>query len=46
MSLKDALQIVVELAEQNVIDDPEMKAEAKRQREAIRKVARLIPVVD
>lgn len=35
MNIKDAIKIVIELAEQNVIDDPEMKEEKTRQLLAI-----------
>ena len=38
MRLEDAIEIVLEMATQNIIDDPELVAEAKRQRTAIGRV--------
>jgi len=38
MDIKEALDIVIELAEANVIDDPEMADERARQLEAIEMV--------
>ena len=35
MDIADALEIVLDLAKQNVIDDPDMKEERERQMEAI-----------
>lgn len=39
MNITTALEIVLDLANQNVIDDPEMKEEASKQNEAIEWVA-------
>ena len=38
MNLFDALQIVLDLARQNVIDDPEMRDEQEKQLAAIERV--------
>ena len=35
MNITKALEIVLELADQNVVDDPEMKEETLKQNEAI-----------
>ena len=34
MKLEDAIEIVLELARQNIIDDPEMQEESEKQIEA------------
>jgi hypothetical protein len=39
MNITEALEIVLDLANQNVIDDPEMKEETLKQNEAIERVA-------
>jgi hypothetical protein len=39
MNITTALEIVLDLANQNVIDDPEMKEETLKQNEAIEWVA-------
>ena len=38
MNISKALEIVLELASQNIIDDPEMEEESARQNEAIKKI--------
>jgi hypothetical protein len=41
----NALRLVLDLANQNVIDDPEMAEEAARQNAAIELLTRLMPVI-
>ena len=38
MDIAEALQIVIDLARQNIIDDPDMQDEANLQRDAINAV--------
>jgi len=42
MTENEAIQIVLDLAEQNIIDDPDMKDETKRQEQAIAIVRSLL----
>lgn len=45
-SLGDALELVLELAEQNIIDDPDMVDETERQTEACERVRNLVDLFD